>query len=130
MKNCNCCTTYNAPDRMDGGVTAARIEQEAEQPHPLTPDAITDEQQERARDAVLAMLADQEPRPPFATVKAGKIARAALRAAFTPPPSRPGGAEELARLIATADVGEWDCGDLADALLATGRVRVVTEEQP
>lgn len=51
-----------------------------------------------------------------------------LQVALTEP-TRPEGAEELARLIATADVGEWDCGDLADALLATGRVRVVTKEQ-
>lgn len=28
--NCECCITYNAPDLMDGGVTAARTEEEAE----------------------------------------------------------------------------------------------------
>lgn len=53
--------------------------------------------------------------------------RNALRAALAEP-TRPEGAEELARLIAQADVGEWDCGDLADALLATGRVRVTEAE--
>lgn len=30
MKNCNCCITYNAPDLMGGGVTAALVEEEAE----------------------------------------------------------------------------------------------------
>ena len=90
------------------------------QPRPLAPDAITDEMVERARQRgseIVGALWD------------ASVVEAMLTAALTEP-TRPEGAEELARLIADADVGEWDCGDLADALLATGRVRVVTEEQP
>ena len=90
----------------------------AEQPRPLTADAI-----ESVLHSILPLSTEH--------LGADDVADIAfdLYTALTEPP-RPEGAEDLARLIATADVGEWDCGDLADALLATGRVRVVTEEQP
>lgn len=90
----------------------------AEQPRPLTADDI-----ESVLHSILPLSTEH--------LGADDVADIAfdLYTALTEPP-RPEGAEDLARLIATADVGEWDCGDLADALLATGRVRVVTEEQP
>ena len=90
----------------------------AEQPRPLTADDI-----ESVLHDILPLSTEH--------LGADDVADIAfdLYTALTEPP-RPEGAEDLARLIATADVGEWDCGDLADALLATGRVRVVTEEQP
>ena len=88
--------------------------------HPLTPDAITKAQQDRARDAVLALLAEQEPRPLFATVKAGKIARAAIRAALTEPPARPEGAERWEDfLIDSLDyqaLTDQQIADLADRI--------------
>lgn len=43
-------------------------------------------------------------------------------------PPRAAGADVLTRLIADADVEEWNCGDLAAALIATGRVHVVDED--
>lgn len=43
-------------------------------------------------------------------------------------PPRAAGADVLTRLIADADVEEWNCGDLADALIATGRVHVDDED--
>ena len=92
----------------------------AAQPRPLTADDITHEMVKRAQREEERQRGDWT---------APAAMRRILTAALTEP-TRPEGAEELARLIATADVGEWDCGDLADALLATGRVRVVTEEQP
>ena len=99
--------------------TTARQRDEADKRNalPLTPDAITDEMIERARTAWNRSSA-----------LGNDLWRDVLAAALTEPPTRPEGAEELARLIATADVGEWDCGDLADALLTTGRVRVVSED--
>lgn len=90
----------------------------AEQPRPLTPDAI-----ESVLHDILPLSTEHLDSDDIANIAFD------LHAALTEP-TRPEGAEELAQLIATADVGEWDCGDLADALLATGRVRVVTEEQP
>lgn len=101
----------------DSAIKAMADLERAEQPRPLTPDAITDEMVERARKAWNRSAA-----------LGNDLWRDVLTAAIVP--TRPEGAEELARLIRDADVGEWDCGDLADALLATGRVRVVTEEQP
>ena len=89
------------------------------QPHPLTPDDITDEMVERAHDYW-----------GHNSIISRDGMRGLLTAALTEPPARPEGAEELARLIADADVGEWDCGDLADALLTTGRVRVIPKEDP
>src|SRR5699024_8823785 len=84
---------------------------------PLTPDAVTDGMVERYWAAMKNPGSNYD-----------EAVRRALAAALTEPPARPEGAEDLARLIAAADVGEWDCGDLADALLATGRVRIVSED--
>lgn len=93
----------------------------AAESRPFTPDDITDEMVRRALDT------NGQKRSEVNSLT-GRTMRTILTAALTEP-TRPEGAEELARLIATSDVGEWDCGDLADALLATGRVRVVTEEE-
>ncbi|WP_152353290.1 THO complex subunit 7 family protein [Brachybacterium subflavum] len=46
-----------------------------------------------------------------------------------PTPTRPEGAEALSRLIADADVDEWNCGDLADYLAKHG-VRVTEDGTP
>ncbi|WP_087484906.1 hypothetical protein [Brachybacterium massiliense] len=124
--------SYTRTDEEDWQARAEKAEQERDeargalrarlgmsaQPRALTADDITDEMVNRARKAwnLSAAIGND-------------LWRDTLTAALAEP-TRPEGAEELARLIATADVGEWDCGDLADALLATGRVRVVTEEQP
>ena len=104
----------------DSAIKAMADLERAEQPRPLAADDITDAGIERAREVWETAHGCED---------VGVTLRRAFVAALTEP-TRPEGAEELARLIATADVGEWDCGDLADALLATGRVRVVTEEQP
>ena len=56
----------------------------AEQPRPLTPDAITDEMVERGRSAYWG--------PTYGSSVAGRV-RAILAAALTEPPARPEGAE-------------------------------------
>ena len=102
----------------------------AAQPRPLTADDITDEARGRAYRAVAALsVSDWDDISGVAKGRAMALVEAVITEITRPePPARPEGAEELARLIATADVGEWDCGDLADALLTTGRVRVVSED--
>ena len=61
----------------------------AEQPRPLTPDALTDEMVERA----LVVNADLRP----------ETVRRMLTAALTEPPKRPEGAEDIERLIRDAE---------------------------
>lgn len=209
MTSCNCCTTYSAPDLMDGGVTAALIEKEVAGSYTRTDDdgltlRLVQQQRDQAtaraeraeRDAEVnqvsmmgwaktseswqetaeewenrALKAEKERDEArkkvaeYVSLLAAPLARSltpddikslvrereqrlarkireahdrdprpsSLRIAAAvyqglTEPARPEGAEELARLIAQADVGEWDCGDLADALLATGRVRVTGAE--
>ena len=62
----------------------------AEQPRPLTPDALTDEMVERA----LMVNADLRP----------ETVRRMLTAALTEPPARPEGAEDIERLIRDAEI--------------------------
>ena len=136
-------------DEADGGVAAALIEQEVEQPdaevrelrsalarelargnalqdaldaaesRPLTPDAITDEMVERARNA-----------PSFdgRLSPTHRLVREMLTAALTEPPARPEGAEEVERLIETSP---WhlagSCSAEADWLAEHG-VRVVSAD--
>lgn len=60
--NCNCCTTYNAPDLMDGGVTCAAIEDESiapERARSLVQER-DDAERERARWQESAEAADRE----------------------------------------------------------------------
>ena len=66
----------------------------AEQPRPLTPDAITDEMIERGRSAYWG--------PTFGGSVVGRV-RAILAAALTEPPARPEGAEDIERLIRDAE---------------------------
>ena len=115
----------------DSAIKAMADLERAEERRTLTADDITDEARDRAYRAVAALsVSDWDDMTGVAKGRAMALVEAVITEITRPePPTRPEGAEELARLIATADVGEWDCGDLADALLATGRVRVVTEEQ-
>ena len=66
----------------------------AEQPRPLTPDAITDEMVERGRSAYWG---------PTYGGSVDERVRAILTAALTEPPARPEGAEDIERLIRDAE---------------------------
>ena len=66
----------------------------AEQPRPLTPDAITDEMVERGRSAYWG--------PTCGGSAVGRV-RAILAAALTEPPARPEGAQDIERLIRDAE---------------------------
>ena len=146
-------TRHESPDYADGGVTAALIEQEAEEPtaevrelrsvlarevargnalqdaldaaesHPLTPDAITDEMRKRARAAFFNEWNKVDS-------NTSNAIHAALTAALTEPPARP----------EWADLGEaldrlWPHGtdgiareDIARRLHTEAGVRVVGED--
>ena len=143
-------TRHESPDYADGGVAAALIEKEAEQQtaevrelraalsreiargnalqdaldatesRPLTPDAITDEMVERARDAFTKHSSVHVTIGP-------DLVRKTITAALTEPPARPEGAEDLQRAMADLDMD--DPAGFAD-LLAERGVRVVGEEGP
>ena len=95
----------------------------AEQPRPLTPDAITDEMVERARRA-----------PSFdgRLSPTHRLVREMLTAALTEPPKRPEGAERWEDFLIDAldyqALTDQQITDLADRIAKHG-VRVVTEEQ-
>ena len=125
------CPDLDAHWRLDQAIDRAeKAKQERAQHSPITADDITDEARGRAYRAVAALsVSDWDDISGVAKGRAMALVEAVITEITRPePPARPEGAEELARLIATADVGEWDCGDLADALLTTGRVRVVSED--
>ena len=125
------CPDLDAHWRLDEAMDRAeKAKQERAQHSPITADDITDEARGRAYRAVAALsVSDWDDISGVAKGRAMALVEAVITEITRPePPARPEGAEELARLIATADVGEWDCGDLADALLTTGRVRVVSED--
>lgn len=63
MKSCNCCTTYSAPDLMDGGVAAALIEKEVAGSYTRTDDdglTLLMVQQQRDQATARAEKAEQE----------------------------------------------------------------------
>ena len=95
----------------------------AEQPRPLTPDAITDEMVERGRSAYWG--------PTYGGSVVGRV-RAILTAALTEPPARPEGAERWEDFLIDAldyqALTDQQITDLADRIAKHG-VRVVTEEQ-
>ena len=106
------------------------------EPHPLTPDAITDEMVERAAHCLaMGQMPSTYSRNPDGT--AGKFyddAREVLCAAFTEPPARPEGAEEIECELTGVGPLELDNplsareqSALADFLAERG-VRVVTED--
>ena len=96
----------------------------AEQPRPLTPDAITDEMVERARNAP-SFDGRLSPTP--------RLVREMLTAALTEPPTRPEGAEEIEAVLreewsfGDEDGGEEAFADLAGRLAQRG-FRVVSED--
>lgn len=91
----------------------------AEQPRPLTPDAITDEMVKRARRSLKRATACDY---------SNSTIQGVLTAALTEPPKRPDGAEEIETLIREANLeGEGTASKLADRLASRG-VRVVAEE--
>ena len=98
----------------------------AEQPRPLTPDAITDEMIKRARNAP-SFDGRISPTP--------ELVREMLTAALTEPPARPEGAGDIEAVLreewsfSDEDGGEEAFADLAERLAKRG-VRVVGEEQP
>ena len=141
-------TRHESPDYADGGVTAALIEQEAEEPtaevrelrsvlarevargnalqdaldaaesHPLTPDAITDEMVKRARVAWLGADINLTP---------DGFVREILTAALTEPPARPEGAEDIEALVDAWKLHAEPRPTLPDFLAEHG-VRVVSKD--
>ena len=135
------------PDDMDGGVTAALIEKEVEQPdaevrelrsalarelargnalqdaldaagpRPLTPDAITDEMVERYWAAM------KDPGSNY-----DEAVRRALAAALTEPPARPEAVEDIVALLDDYGMDDFEERDLLAEWLAERGVRVVTED--
>ena len=108
--------------RTAGGFTRAQLDElldavapstggTATEPHPLTPDAITDEMVERGRSAYWG--------PTYGGSVVGRV-RAILAAALTEPPARPEGAEDIEALIreAVTASGTLDDEALADYLAA------------
>ena len=97
----------------------------AEQPRPLTPDAITDEMVERGRSAYWG--------PTYGGSVVGRVL-AILTAALTEPPARPEGAGDIEAVLreewsfSDEDGGEEAFADLAERLAKRG-VRIVGEER-
>lgn len=111
--------------------TTARQRDEADKRNarPLTPDAITDEMVERAREEFFG----GDVGGPVSGPSSARRWRAALTAALTPEPARPDGAEEIEAVLreewtfSDEDGGGDAFGDLAQRLASRG-VRVVGED--
>lgn len=115
----------------------SRAEMESEQPHRLTPDAITDEARDRAYRAVAALsVCDWGDMSGVAKGRAMALVEAVIIEITRPEPStRPEGAEGIEAVLreewtfSDEDGGEDAFADLAERLASRG-VRVATEEQP